>query len=390
MSKSFFVVAAVSCRAIARSVRQAGFDCVGVDVFADWDAQKICEVIPAKDLAAMAGLIEKKFPDSLVIRGAGFQVERQPVIDAVQTFGPTLAAVQQARNPFVVAELLNENRFPFLECERGLPAVGSWVQKPYQSAGGLDVKLIESASRSRQRGDALAGGCAEEKPVFFQSYKKGPVYGASFIGDRTGCRLLGVCQQLVERLNENVFTYHGSVGPINLAKPVRETLVRMAELFVKRFELFGWFGIDFVMDEQQPWLLEINPRYTASMEILERQAGQSIFGSHHHAVIGSSSNQAAPRFQTFENVGEALLGKRYVFHRGKRPVRISGDLFEFMTNRPTLEEADGETKFVTDIPHEGSLVSPGFPVCTVWALGDEILEIETRLKELDSAIIQRL
>ena len=44
-------------------------------------------------------------------------------------------------------------------------------------------------------------------------------------------------------------------------------------MLADRFELSGLFGVDFILDGDQVWTLEVNPRYTASVEIVERATG---------------------------------------------------------------------------------------------------------------------
>ena len=42
------------------------------------------------------------------------------------------------------------------------------------------------------------------------------------------------------------------------------------------FGLAGWFGVDFILRDGIPWPVEINPRYTASVEIHELASGRSL------------------------------------------------------------------------------------------------------------------
>ena len=51
----------------------------------------------------------------------------------------------------------------------------------------------------------------------------------------------------------------------------------------------GLFGIDFVLHEGEPWLIEINPRYTASIEILEYATGLKTLEVHRSVFEGKDA-----------------------------------------------------------------------------------------------------
>ena len=47
----------------------------------------------------------------------------------------------------------------------------------------------------------------------------------------------------------------------------------MADAVTRDFGLVGLNGIDFIARAGVPWPIEVNPRYSASMELLERRCG---------------------------------------------------------------------------------------------------------------------
>ncbi len=87
--------------------------------------------------------------------------------------------------------------------------------------------------------------------------------------------LAGVTEQLVgAKWGANEFQYAGSFGPADWWTPALvESLIEIGQKFAAEFRLTGVVGIDFIFDGEQLWLVEINPRYTASMEVVERLGG---------------------------------------------------------------------------------------------------------------------
>ena len=63
-------------------------------------------------------------------------------------------------------------------------------------------------------------------------------------------------------------------------------LKAIGDRFAEAFGLVGWFGVDYVLNEDIPWPVEINPRYTASLEIHELASGRSLLDEHRRACEG--------------------------------------------------------------------------------------------------------
>src|SRR4029077_10621295 len=67
----------------------------------------------------------------------------------------------------------------------------------------------------------------------------------------------------------------------------------LGEVLGRAFELLGWFGVDYVLRDEVPWPVEINPRYTASVEIHELASGRSLLRDHRLACDGAGAGQGA-------------------------------------------------------------------------------------------------
>src|SRR5205085_10244288 len=99
-----------------------------------------------------------------------------------------------------------------------------------------------------------------------------------------------------------------------------------------------------------PYAVEINPRWSSSMELVERAYELSVFGAHADACAAG----ALPRFDVERaRRGVPATGKAILFARTDLVV---GD------TRPWLEDQD-----VRDVPRPGSAIAAGRPVCTVFA-----------------------
>ncbi len=118
--------------------------------------------------------------------------------------------------------------------------------------------------------------------------------------------------------------------------------------------MVGLNGIDFVARDGVPYAIEVNPRWCASMELVERAYGLSVFGAH----AAACANGVLPEFDLVRaRRGAAAVGKAVVFAR--RDVAV-GDTREWL--------ADAS---VRDVPHPGERIPAGGAVCTVFADGRE-------------------
>ena len=93
-------------------------------------------------------------------------------------------------------------------------------------------------------------------------------------------------------------------------------------------------------------MLEVNPRYCASMELVERASGASLFGLHRAACRGELLPSAA--------LGPGVWGKAIVY--ATRTVAAPD-------TTAWLDEG------VRDVPHPGEVIRAGHPICTVLASG---------------------
>src|SRR5660398_229420 len=98
-----------------------------------------------------------------------------------------------------------------------------------------------------------------------------------------------------------------------------------------------------------PYLLEVNPRYSASMELVERANGTNLFNLHMDGLAGR-----LPDFSFRERSHQDFVGKGVVYAR--RAVSIA-------------DTSRWVERGIRDVPFPGRRIDAGHPVCTVLASG---------------------
>ena len=284
------LILGASTRAAAFSALRAGLAPRCADFFADRDLAAICPVERVDSQEGAEGLERAAMQlsgDAWIFTGP---LENHP--DLVERLSRTIpllgtgpAELRAVRDPLRVAEALRANGLDAPEVRlspEGLPRDGSWMVKPLASGGGRLVQILDENWRT----------CAE--PCYFQQQLEGPSYSALFIADRGAADLIGVTKQLVGSPG-SPFGYRGSVGPWQPSDALTRRLRAIGQTLSSSFALAGWFGVDFILHDGRPWPVEVNPRYVASIEVLELAMGRSLMAEHLRAC--GASGDRTPLFK---------------------------------------------------------------------------------------------
>lgn len=351
------MILGASVRAAAQSARRAAFGPLGGDLFADRDASEIAVCQRVDDYPAGLARVARDAPPGPWMYTGG--LENHPaLVDAVSqgrplwgNCGRTLRAV---RDPFRVAEALADAgaACPSVSrTEADVPRDGSWLRKPLRGSGGTDIRPWLGR-------DAGAGPWPEDPHGwYYQQRVDGTECGAVYVAAGGKAALLGVTRQLVglDWTGASAFQYAGSVGPLAWGPEVTEQFGRVGEILSEKFDLCGLFGVDAVVENGCVWPVEVNPRYTASVEVLERTLEIQAISLHAEACLQGRIPQMVP--------GEprAWCGKAVLFARRNFTVPPA------MLDLAREENAGRDWPNVADIPGPGTLIKAGAPITTVLA-----------------------
>ncbi len=363
---STLVIVGASARAAAQSACRAGYVPVCFDRFADADtarAARVTRVCPYPK--AMLSAVASAPPGPWMYTGA---MENHRSVLAVLARARPLAGndcqvVERVRNPLMLADVLRGAGLPVPECAldaQALPRDGSYVRKPLRSGGGSGIALWDEQCEAPAR----------ERGWYFQRYIEGTTCAAAYVAAGGTARFVGLAQQrLAAGRSGRRFCYAGSVGPLEPAADLRDVLIRLGGVLADAFKLVGWFGVDGIVVGSEFWTVEVNPRYTASAEILERGLDINAVDLHLRACLKRELPQETP-----QSAG-LLHGKAILFAPRRTVVQP-----EF-TAYALEEAASGPWPMLADIPRPHTEIPMGAPVLTVFAGGDSAGEVHERLDQ---------
>jgi uncharacterized protein len=238
------------------------------------------------------------------------------------------------------ASVLRRVRDPAVVSRTG-GASNRWLVKPRASGGGRGIRWWSP-------GDPVPAG------FHVQPFVHGEPGSIIFVANGHDLVPLGLTSQLV---GEAAFGASGFryCGNILAAGEHAASAIRVARELTSEYGLVGVNCIDFIARDDIAVPVEVNPRWSASMELVERAYGVSVFGAH----AAACTTRELPTFDLARAcVASAVVGKAIVFARHD------------VTCGDTHVWLDDTT--VRDVPHPGEHIPAGRPVCTVFATGADV------------------
>jgi predicted ATP-grasp superfamily ATP-dependent carboligase len=238
-----------------------------------------------------------------------------------------------------------------------------WLEKPYSGAGGTGISAWNGQG---QRGYS-----------YLQEFIQGESCAAVYTGEGDGARLLGISRQLVGEpwLHAGSYSYCGSIAP--LAVPTAERFAMLGNALTTGCGLRGLFGVDCILRDGVPYPVEVNPRYTASVEALEYATGVSALALH-RAVF----DPAAPPLLTPRAPNDQVIGKAIMFARESLTFAADGPWMTTLSQPGDIWDMPA----FADIPHAGERIEKGKPILTFFARADSVAGCTDALKQIAAEV----
>jgi predicted ATP-grasp superfamily ATP-dependent carboligase len=390
-------IVGASCRAAAQSAIRAGYRPLTADRFADADLAAICDATLVHDYpqalpAWLAGVTchgwlyvgrLENYP-SLVARMA----QLRPLL------GNDAETLRAVRDPWRLARALNEASLPFPEIKANDPhwRETGWLRKnPTGRPRGIQLANATPTAHDPTTHDEVAasaprGHAVDGEPAVLQRIIDGQPASAIFVGNGQHAALLGITRQLVGEawLAAPQWQYCGTMGPLPIAERLEQQIQRIGQTLTQVFRLRGLFGVDLILAGEKAWTIEVNPRYTAAVEVLERATGVIALACHVEAcrnarlpiptVPRGTEENAAAKATEKSTPASTIVGKAILFANQATRITVAQfDRWQTMTGC-------GHDPSLADIPLPGTLIEPGCPVLTALVGGTDFEQVEQNLR----------
>jgi predicted ATP-grasp superfamily ATP-dependent carboligase len=364
-----------STRAAAFSALRAGLRPWCCDLFADADLQARCPVtrLRGRYPQGFLDLIDADVPGPWMYTGG---LENWPALVGRMArrrrlWGNDAQTLRRIRSPREWTRAVRSAGLPAPDCLLSAPdrgGLGPWLLKPLRGAGGARIQFWDREA-------------ALDKKLFLQRYIEGEPWAVLFASIDGQAHLLGVTRQLVGEpwLHAPAFGYCGSVGPLSLSPQTCQQLALLGNVLTCSFGLRGLFGVDGVVRGDDFYPVEINPRYTASVEVVECTTGLSAIAWHRQAFAPT-----APPTRPGES--SRIIGKAILFAREETTFPADGPWRAAVYATSLL----GQTPHYADIPRSGERLAVGRPVLTFFAQADSLSACLDALRRTAGELDQRL
>jgi predicted ATP-grasp superfamily ATP-dependent carboligase len=368
------LIVGASARAAAWSAVRAGYAPLAIDRFADVDLVRCCPVQQTDGSRAQITAAADSLPAGPWMYTGGLENDPQLVGELSakrELHGNPPETLRKVRDPATLASAVRAGGFhyPRILPATACPERGAWLVKSKRSSGGLRIRQWTGAAR---RGSPPGSPAAADPDSYLQQWVDGRPVGAVYVANGHGCQLLGVTEQVVGAAwtGGGRFRYAGSIGPLPGAEFPLDAVQELGLLLTDRFALRGLFGVDLILQSRRLWVIEVNPRYTASVEILERSLEVPLLAWH---VAGCTGREAEP---LRHGPDAACHGKAIVYARRDTLV---GDGFAHLAD---CWNEGARWPRIADLPPVGSALRAGAPVTTVFAAASQPPEVARQLGAL--------
>jgi len=352
-----------SVRHIVCSGSRAGYEMYAADAFGDVDTRRCArEYYPLDPFQLHDGLKDlyevMRYVDGLII-GSGFESADFSFLheeDQRKILGNAPAKTNEISNKAWFASRLDELSIPHPRTCTGkalaemmtegkrIPLHYPVVAKPAYGGGGTANFICETEKE-------LIRGIKELPDFLYQDYIHGQHASVSVLLSKRAAVAVSVNEQLIglDALSApGPFVYCGNIAPF--VTKFSGQLCELAEELTRELGLIGSNGVDFVVTDEGPVVIEVNARLQGSLDAVERSTGLNMVDAHVNAVRGELPERALPK---------RYAVKAIVFAKHEGGVVVTSDL-----------SLEGEGGGIVDIPEKGRIMKQGAPIATAIGVGD--------------------
>lgn len=237
-----------------------------------------------------------------------------------------------------------------------------FILKPIKGSGGYNINLLDNVSDLQ----------FNEGEFMLQEY---------VIGINVSSSILSTCNDAKTIMNSRLLTmndfgkkdsfiYVGNILPLtdessmsdikginNIVKDMNETSENLAH----KFNLLGSNGVDYIINENGLYVIEINPRLQGTFECVEKTLGINMLDAHIKSCQGEIIDIPKPKCYTYKKI-------------------------IYSPTRMQYEKIDLDN--IYDLPHIGSITEKSEPLLTIIDSDEDYKKLFEKV-ELASEIINR-
>ena len=226
-----------------------------------------------------------------------------------------------------------------------------WLQKSNYSNGGAHVQWLRNAKE-------------QQHDIYYQKYIHGIPVSILFLSDGLKHSVVGISKMLSNSDNlHHPFKYTGAISDFNVNMQNISLINEIISKLVTTLKLVGLNGIDCIINDDL-YVLECNPRLTATCELYSPRFKNGYLYAHMHAAKGK--------------MYRPLLSKKQLFY---------GHRILYATKSFILPNSITWPQWIHDIPQKGVKIQKYLPLCSIFASAENQQLLEEKLEKRAMLII---
>lgn len=350
------------------AAKRASSRVAAIDLFGDMDMRAAADefAIVGGDLDsgfdadALVAAAEKLAPSSIstpfsFVYGAGLEAQPE-LIERLSRgrnlYGNPLETVRRLKNPGDFFASLDRLGVAHPEVRFSPPADGrGWLSKKIGGSGGTHVQQA----------------AGERSNSYLQRFVAGQAVGVSFLADGHRAVVVGFNEQWTDSGEPlRPYRFAGGLQPAPVSHCLSRDAAGLLDAVVGEFGLVGLNSLDVIDDGSNYWILEVNPRPGANLDIYDSSGTARLFAWH----IAACEGRLPERPLTIVPASAMSI----LYAAGGCRVLPDTDWPEWVADRPA----------------PGARIAEGAPICTVLATGAAAPAVRRMIAQRRSVVSARL
>lgn len=388
MNKNALLIIAISARPFVDAAKQAGYVVTAIDAFADKQTIELAETtlvvnydkcgFNADELMCAIGQLDASQYLGFVY-GSGFEAQPkllQEIANIIPLIGNSATTVQAVKTASIFFPALDFHNIAYPKIYNKLPTKFSarYLKKFAGGCGGTHIKIVTNDS------DVLGDN------HYYQQQVDGHSVSLLFVANSRYIELIGFNEQWLNPDVTTPFRYGGAVSNIDLPLVIQQQLIYAAEVLTREFGLLGLNSLDVIVRDDTVYILEVNPRLSATFDLYSSDLYQSV--DDNIMVMHLRASLEAEKFQlnsVKKTIQKNTLSTAHAVVYARED-KIVDTLFEWpnwVVDTPFCDGLDEDIHFLA-----------GEPVCSVFAHAKDAATakqlVNTRVDVIENLLGSRL
>lgn len=411
MKKNALLIISLSARPYVEAAKLAGFNVTAIDGFVDeevalladqafavsfdaqgFNANALMQVVNALDQSQYSGCIF----------GGGFEAQPEllnQIGNKIPVLGNAVEVIHAVKDPhlfFQTLSSLNIN-YPPLISQLTPNTKGSQrvLQKQIGGSGGLHINWVTPQAQAAGYDATNAATTYQQAYIEGQSISVLFLAGIAFGSVAAPVSIIGFNEQWVSGDRLQPFKFGGMVSHIDLADTIKLKLQSIVQQLVQTFGLIGLNSIDVIVQADAVYVLEVNPRLSASFALYLQdylhEKRVNLLHEHLNVCSANVKQQNQQAVLTL-NANVANLAPKHLADKQQRK-QSQAFCVVYAVNDCRINRGIVWPKWVVDVPRLTAPImqfTKGMPICSVVANGESAAItkkiLEDRVNEINTLL----